>query len=69
MRDLAGAVDYTAWWIEMAIGKGFDGEPLAYIGANDIRYVAFYLACMKTGYADTNSAWQTEQVDQLSSAR
>ncbi|KAE8403342.1 hypothetical protein BDV37DRAFT_294628 [Aspergillus pseudonomiae] len=51
MRDLAGAVDYTAWWIEMAIGKGFDGEPLAYIGANDIRYVAFYLACMKTGYA------------------
>ncbi|RMZ43874.1 putative NRPS-like protein biosynthetic cluster [Aspergillus flavus] len=51
MRDLAGAVDYTARWIEMAMGKGFDFQPLAYIGANDIRYVVFYLACMKTGYA------------------
>lgn len=51
MRDLAGAVDYTARWIEMTMGKGSDFEALAYIGANDIRYVAFYLACMKTGYA------------------
>ncbi|KAE8423840.1 hypothetical protein BDV36DRAFT_303219 [Aspergillus pseudocaelatus] len=51
MRDLAGAVDSTARWIDMAMGKGSDFEPLAYIGANDMRYVAFYLACMKTGYA------------------
>ncbi|KAF7592004.1 hypothetical protein BBP40_000784 [Aspergillus hancockii] len=50
IHDLASAVNYTSWWIEMTIGKSSTPEPLAYIGANDIRYVAIYLACMKTGY-------------------
>jgi acyl-CoA synthetase (AMP-forming)/AMP-acid ligase II len=47
-------VSYTAWWIDKTIGQGTKSEPLAYMGANDIRYVVFFLACMKTGYVVSN---------------
>lgn len=49
MADLASAVNYSAWWIERTIGHGNPSEPLAYMGARDLRYATFALACMKTG--------------------
>ena len=57
-KELAGAVDYMAWWIERVVGPACTQEagvrartgPLAYMGANDIRYVVFILACMKSGH-------------------
>lgn len=51
MADLAGAVNYTAWWIERTIGQGNSSEPLAYMGARDLRYATFAFACMKTGHS------------------
>lgn len=49
-KDLASAVNCTAWWIDECIDQGTKSEPLAYMGANDIRYAIFILACMKTGH-------------------
>lgn len=49
-KDLAGAVNYAAWWIERTVCLHKKSEPLAYMGANDIRYMIFVLACMKTGH-------------------
>lgn len=51
MLDLAGAVNYSAWWIDRTIGQGSASEPLAYMGARDLRYATFALACMKTGHS------------------
>ncbi|RFU27629.1 hypothetical protein B7463_g8720, partial [Scytalidium lignicola] len=50
LKDLAHAANYSAWWIKKTIGQSTKFESLAYLGANDIRYVVFVLACMKTGY-------------------
>lgn len=50
MRELAQAVNYTSWWIEKSIGRSSNFETLAYMGANDIRYLVFIIACNKTGY-------------------
>lgn len=47
-KKLAQAVDLLAWWIDEKL-TGKDQKLLAYIGANDLRYAAFMLACMKTG--------------------
>ncbi|KAJ6033651.1 hypothetical protein N7444_011422 [Penicillium canescens] len=49
-KRLAGAVNGLAWWIEKNIGQSKSFEVLAYIGANDIRYAIFFLACLKTGH-------------------
>lgn len=51
VKGLAHAVNYTAWWIEREFGKpdSFE-ETLAYIGANDVRYLIMVLSCNKTGY-------------------
>ncbi|KAJ5338907.1 hypothetical protein N7452_005635 [Penicillium brevicompactum] len=49
-KRLAGAVNGLAWWIEKNIGQGKSFEVLAYIGANDIRFAIFLLACLKTGH-------------------
>lgn len=45
--ELARATDYTAWWLENNV-RAEKGEPIAYLGQNDIRYMIFFLACMKT---------------------
>ncbi|ODH53244.1 hypothetical protein GX48_00440 [Paracoccidioides brasiliensis] len=50
MKDLSGAVDYLAKWIEENVSPGSNQETLAYLGSNDIRYIAFILACMKIGH-------------------
>lgn len=50
-KSLARAINHMAWWIEETFGKSnsFD-ETLAYIGANDVRYLVMVIACNKTGY-------------------
>ena len=50
MKDLARAVNFVCWWIEMTIGLDSGKETLAYMGNNDVRYLIFTLACQKTGY-------------------
>lgn len=50
MKDMAKAVNSMCWWIESTIGPAQSRETLAYLGANDIRYGIFLLACQKTGY-------------------
>lgn len=49
-KELAHAVNYTAWWIEKVLGRSSTLETLMYIGANDIRYMIVVMACSKTGY-------------------
>ncbi|KAL4954314.1 NRPS-like enzyme [Aspergillus filifer] len=49
-KDLSDAVHATAWWIVKHIGKATQQETIAYMGANDIRYIIFVLAAHKTGY-------------------
>ncbi|KAL4876608.1 hypothetical protein BJY04DRAFT_231506 [Aspergillus karnatakaensis] len=49
-KTLAGAVDNLAWWIANNIGESKSLEVLSYVGANDIRYAIFILACLKTGH-------------------
>lgn len=48
--DLAHIVNYTAWWIEKAYGRSDNHGTIAFIGANDVRYLAIMIACNKTGY-------------------
>lgn len=50
VKELAKAVNYTAWWIEKRLGRSANLETLSYMAANDIRYLVFVLACNKTGY-------------------
>ncbi|KAI9932541.1 hypothetical protein ASPWEDRAFT_144517 [Aspergillus wentii DTO 134E9] len=50
IADLANAVNYMAGWIQKNLGCSSDHASLAYLGANDVRYFVFILACSKTGY-------------------
>lgn len=48
--QLANAVNRAAWWLEVAITRFEEKEnPVAYLGPNDLRYIIFVLATMKTG--------------------
>lgn len=49
-KSLAIAANNLAWWIDGSIGQSKSLEAVAYIGANDIRYAIFILACLKTGH-------------------
>ncbi|KAJ5698745.1 hypothetical protein N7462_000750 [Penicillium macrosclerotiorum] len=48
-RDMANAINGIAWWLTSTLGPG-KGEPLAYIGPNDLRYPALVLGAVKAGY-------------------
>ncbi|KAJ0426103.1 hypothetical protein BJY00DRAFT_307607 [Aspergillus carlsbadensis] len=48
-RDLANTVNGIAWWLTETLGRG-NGEVLAYIGPNDLRYPALVLGALKAGY-------------------
>ncbi|OAT01333.1 ochratoxin A non-ribosomal peptide synthetase, variant [Blastomyces dermatitidis ER-3] len=50
MKDLSFATDLLAHWIEANVAARSNHETLAYMGANDIRYAAFILACSKVGH-------------------
>jgi acyl-CoA synthetase (AMP-forming)/AMP-acid ligase II len=48
--QLANAVNRAAWWLEAEIAREEEREkPVAYLGPNDLRYIIFVLATMKTG--------------------
>ena len=49
-RDFANAVNGAARWLVDTLGLGEDFETLAYIGPNDLRYLAFILGAVKAGY-------------------
>ncbi|KAH8691535.1 hypothetical protein BGW36DRAFT_388500 [Talaromyces proteolyticus] len=49
--DLAGAVEHLSTWIKDNVAVGEEPATLAYMGTNDVRYVAFILACMRLGHA------------------
>lgn len=48
--DLAHAVNGAAWWLHNTLGPGRDFEALAYIGPNDLRYIALIIGAVKAGY-------------------
>ncbi|KAL3493686.1 NRPS-like enzyme [Aspergillus germanicus] len=48
-RDLANTVNGIAWWLARILGLG-NGEVLAYIGPNDLRYPTLVLGAIKAGY-------------------
>jgi thioester reductase-like protein len=48
-RAFANAINGNAWWLTKTLGRG-NGEPLAYIGPNDLRYPALVLGAVKAGY-------------------
>jgi acyl-CoA synthetase (AMP-forming)/AMP-acid ligase II len=48
--QLANAVNRAAWWLEATTTQDEEKErPVAYLGPNDLRYIIFVLATMKTG--------------------
>ncbi|KAJ5591981.1 uncharacterized protein N7459_002350 [Penicillium hispanicum] len=49
-RAFANAINGLAWWLTETLGPG-QGETLAYIGPNDVRYPALVLGATKAGYA------------------
>lgn len=51
LRDLSEAGDHAARWIERTLGRAAAPEAIAYLGANDARYMAFLIGCQKTGYS------------------
>ncbi|PLB51382.1 NRPS-like enzyme [Aspergillus steynii IBT 23096] len=55
-RELASAINALAWWLVQTIGLGSSFKPLAYIGPNDVRYVALALGAVKAGYTACPSA-------------
>lgn len=48
-KDLANAVNGVAKWLTEKLGPG-NGEALAYVGPNDVRYPALCLGAIKAGY-------------------
>lgn len=47
--DMQGAVNHTVSWIQENCMASTGNQPqvLAYMGANDVRYLAFIFACMR----------------------
>ncbi|GFN18907.1 NRPS-like enzyme [Aspergillus tubingensis] len=48
-KAFANAINGIAWWLTEKLGPG-DGETLAYVGPNDLRYPALILGAVKAGY-------------------
>ena len=57
--QVANAVNRAAWWLDLSIPKNGEREfPVAYLGPNDLRYIVFVLATMKTGRkVERESPW------------
>ncbi|GAQ47677.1 acetyl-CoA synthetase-like protein [Aspergillus tubingensis] len=51
IKALSRGINFLCWWIEAQTGTDAPiGSTVAYMGANDIRYFIFIVACHKTGY-------------------
>ncbi|KAJ5098005.1 hypothetical protein N7532_005006 [Penicillium argentinense] len=62
VKKLAHAVNYMSWWIVEQFGNSDTfNETLAYLGANDVRYLVVVLACNKTGYKPLLSSTRNSQ--------
>lgn len=51
--DIANAINRTCWWLDSHLPVQNGGEKqrsFAYLGQNDLRYVIFVAAAMKTGH-------------------
>lgn len=48
-HSFANVINGTAWWLTNNLGPG-NGETLAYVGTNDIRYPALVIGAIKAGY-------------------
>ena len=48
--NLANAINGVAWWLHRELGPCTEFNTLAYIGPNDMRYVALILGAVKAGY-------------------
>ncbi|PVH86351.1 acetyl-CoA synthetase-like protein [Cadophora sp. DSE1049] len=47
---IAGAVNRVSWWLDSELtGQEEKENPFAYFGPNDLRYIIFLMATMKTG--------------------
>ncbi|EEQ29776.1 putative NRPS-like protein biosynthetic cluster [Microsporum canis] len=65
-KQLAHAINYMCWWIEESFGRNASSPvTLAYLGANDIRYLVMVMACNKTGYQPLLSSTRNSQAAQL----
>ena len=49
-RTFANAINRCAHWILQTFGRSSQFEPLAYLGAPDLRYQTMLLAAAKTGH-------------------
>ena len=49
-RTFSNAVNRCAHWIIRTLGRSSHFEPLAYLGAPDLRYQIFLIAAAKTGH-------------------
>ncbi|KAI9155729.1 Non-canonical non-ribosomal peptide synthetase FUB8 [Paramyrothecium foliicola] len=48
--DLANAVNGLSQWLETQLGRSSNHETVAYIGPNDVRFIALMVAAIKTGF-------------------
>lgn len=48
-KQVADAANAVSFWLDETLGKAKNFETLAYLGANDLRYVFLLLAAVKTG--------------------
>ncbi|XHF98585.1 hypothetical protein AWENTII_002133 [Aspergillus wentii] len=62
VQKLAHAINYMSWWIEKEFGKSDTfNETVAYLGANDVRYLVIVIACNKTGHKPLLSSTRNSQ--------
>lgn len=64
-KDLAHAINCTAWWIEENYGRSDKYDTLTFIGANDIRYLVMITACNKTGYRVSSDHEKRDKKEQM----
>lgn len=50
VRQLADAVNGTAWFIHDQFGKSSTFEVVAYLGVSDVRYAIYMFGAIKTGH-------------------
>ena len=49
-QEMAGAIDFFAWWIHRRHGRSNKFESLAYMGIPDLRTPIIFIAAVKCGY-------------------
>lgn len=57
IRQLADAVNCTAWFIHDQFGKSQDFDVIAYLGVSDVRYAIYMFGAIKTGH----QVWSLER--------